>query len=107
MKVPSAAIQEGTAGNLLNAKSSNGWNCNAMPLAHSIVYRNGDSLIVLERTIGALAQIQVFFGDDIAITKDDSAGDRGPRVYGVRREFPTASSSLESAGSYALLVCCL
>ena len=52
-------------------------------------------------------QIQVFFGDDIAITKDDSAGDRGPRVYGVRREFPTASSSLESAGSYALLVCCL
>ena len=49
LKVPAAAIQAETAGNLLDPKCSNGGNCNPMPLAHAVVYRDRDSLIVLER----------------------------------------------------------
>jgi hypothetical protein len=59
LKAPAAAIKAGAAGNLLDSKSSNGWNRNTMPLAQAIVDPHGDSLIVSERTIGALAQIQV------------------------------------------------
>jgi hypothetical protein len=45
-------MQAGAAGNLLDTQSPDGWNRDAMPFADAIVYRDDDSLIVLERTIG-------------------------------------------------------